>query len=137
MLREHEHSARLFTGATYFLFSSLLSVIIFSKLIAITSLAILIVADTAASLVGRRYGKTFFLSKTLEGSIAFIISGWLTIFTLGFLFQTTFKYYMIGLIAVLFGAIVEIFSAKLRIDDNFTIPLTVGFTFTFMEYLLR
>ena len=128
MLREHEldHKKRNLNGATYVLISALISVLIFPKIIFITAFSILIISDSSAALIGRKFGKRKFLSKSLEGTLAFFISACIVIlFTpkvSGF-----FDEYLIGFIASFVGAIVENVSFKL-VDDNLSIPLSVGFT---------
>jgi len=128
MLREHEldHKKRNLNGATYVLISALISVLIFPKVIFISAFSILIISDSSAALIGRKFGKRKFLSKSLEGTLAFFISACIVIlFTpkvSGF-----FDEYLIGFIASFVGAIVENISFKL-VDDNLSIPLSVGFT---------
>ncbi len=128
LLREHEldHKKKNLNGATYVLISALISVLIFPKVIFISAFSILIISDSAAALVGRKFGKRKFLSKSLEGTLTFFISACIVIlFTpkvSGF-----FDEYLIGFIAAFVGAIVENISFKL-VDDNLSIPLSVGFT---------
>jgi len=128
LLREHEldHKKKNLNGATYVLISALISVLIFPKVIFISAFSILIISDSAAALVGRKFGRRKFLSKSLEGTLTFFISACIVIlFTpkvSGF-----FEEYLIGFIAAFVGAIVENVSFKL-VDDNLSIPLSVGFT---------
>jgi len=128
LLREHEldHKKKNLNGATYVLISALISVLIFPKVIFISAFSILIISDSAAALVGRKFGKRKFLSKSLEGTLTFFVSACIVIlFTPkvnGF-----FEEYLIGFIAAFVGAIVENVSFKL-VDDNLSIPLSVGFT---------
>jgi dolichol kinase len=128
LLREHEldHKKKNLNGATYVLISALISVLIFPKVIFISAFSILIISDSAAALVGRKFGKRKFLSKSLEGTLTFFISACIVIlFTpkvSGFSVE-----YLIGFIAAFVGAIVENVSFKL-VDDNLSIPLSVGFT---------
>ena len=128
LLREHEldNKKKNLNGATYVLISALISVLIFPKVIFITAFSILIISDSAAALIGRKFGKHKFLSKSLEGTLTFFVSACIVIlFTPkvgGF-----FEEYMIGFIAAFVGAIVENISFKL-VDDNLSIPLSVGFT---------
>ena len=65
VLRERERTT--FMGSTYFLFSSLLTIFLFPKPIAVASLLILILSDTAAALVGKSIGRVPIFGKTLEG----------------------------------------------------------------------
>ena len=128
ILREHEvdHKKRNLNGATYVLISALVGVLIFPKLIFIAAFSILIISDSLAALIGRKFGKRKFLSKSLEGTLTFFISACIVI-----LFTPKIgnfpEEYLIGFIAAFVGAIVENISFKL-IDDNLSIPLSVGFT---------
>jgi dolichol kinase len=110
-------------GATYVLVSAILCMWIFPKVIFITAFAILIVSDTSAALIGRKFGRHPFLSKTLEGALAFLVSALLVV-----AFAPKIEYlpleYVIGAIAALVGAIVE--SASVGVDDNLSIPISVG-----------
>jgi dolichol kinase len=125
MLRSHEVSGtrKRLNGATYVLFSATLCVLIFPKLITVTAFAVLIMSDSSAALIGRRWGRHPLLSKSWEGSLAFFVSALLVV-------AVTPKYglgggeYAIGVVAALVGTIVELTS--IRIDDNFSIPLSIG-----------
>ena len=127
LLREHEldHKKKNLNGATYVLISALISVLIFPKVIFISAFSILIISDSLAALIGRKFGKRKFLSKSLEGTLTFFVSACIVIlFTPkvgGF-----FEEYLIGFIAAFVGAIIENVSFKL-VDDNLSIPLSVGF----------
>ena len=69
VLREEEKPT--FMGSTYFIFSTILTILLFPKSIAIASLLILILSDTAAALVGKGIGRVQIFGKTLEGSTGF------------------------------------------------------------------
>ncbi len=71
VLREEEKPTLM--GSTYFLFSTILTILLFPKPIAIASLLILILSDTAAALVGKGIGRVWIFGKTLEGSMAFFL----------------------------------------------------------------
>ena len=128
LLRQHEldHKKKNLNGATYVLISALISVLIFPKIIFISAFTILIISDSLAALVGRKFGKRKFLFKSLEGTLTFFISACIVI-----LFTPkigAFKEeYLIGFIGAFVGALVENISFRL-IDDNLSIPLSVGFT---------
>lgn len=128
LLRKHELDTlkRNLNGATYVLISALIGVLIFPKVIFITAFTILIISDSLAALIGRKFGRRKFLAKSFEGTLTFFISACIVIlFTpkvAGFSEE-----YIIGFIAAFVGAIVENVSFKL-IDDNLSIPLAVGFT---------
>jgi len=129
LLREHEvdHKKKNLNGATYVLISALISVLLFPKLIFISAFSILIVSDSMAALIGRKFGSRKFLSKSFEGTLAFFISACIVIL---FTPKSPDKFmleYLIGFAGALVGAIVENISFRL-IDDNLSIPLSVGFT---------
>jgi dolichol kinase len=116
VLREKERSRLM--GSTYFLFSSLLVILLFPKPIAIVSLLILVLSDTAAALVGRGIGKVSFWGKTLEGSMAFFICSLLIVWIYPHLDRFS------GSLAALGATLVELLPIPL--DDNLTIPLVAG-----------
>jgi len=125
LLRRHEQNGRghRLNGATYVLLAATLAVLFFPKVIALTAVAILIVSDTSAALVGRRFGRHRFMSKSLEGAGAFILSG-LVVVAFAPKVEYSAAEYMIGAIGVTLGAVVE--SSAIGLDDNLSIPLSVG-----------
>jgi len=129
MLRPHETKKGLIlTGATWVLISAFLSILIFPKLIAVTALSILVVSDISSAIVGRKFGKTKFLNKSFEGTIAFIISAVIMVFIIGILFSTPYSFFIAGIVASIIGAFAEVYSGTCKIDDNFSIPFSVGIT---------
>jgi dolichol kinase len=125
LLRKHETDVnkKRLNGASNVLVSALLCVLIFPKIIAINAITILIISDTTSALIGRRYGKHRFLAKSLEGSAAFFISAVLVIIAAPKIDQMPMEY-IIGFIAAAVGTVVE--ALPIKIDDNLTIPLSVG-----------
>ena len=125
LLRSHEQNdrGRRLNGATYVLLAATLMVLFFPKVITITAIAVLIVSDTCAALIGRRFGKRRFMSKSLEGAAAFFISGLLVV-----AFAPKVEYlpgeYLVGAAAAFIAAVVE--ASAIGLDDNLSIPLTVG-----------
>jgi dolichol kinase len=116
VLREEEKPTLM--GSTYFLFSTILTILLFPKSIAIASLLILIVADTAAALVGRGIGRISIFGKTLEGSLAFFFSSLLIVWIYPNLNRCS------GSLAALGATVIEILPIK--VNDNLTIPLVAG-----------
>ncbi len=59
LLRKHEidKEKKNLTGATYVLISALICALIFPKVIFVTAFTILIISDTMAALIGRKFGK--------------------------------------------------------------------------------
>jgi dolichol kinase len=126
-LREHEKNGLI--GSSYFIFGALLAIILFPKPVAIASLYILIISDAMAAIVGTGWGRTRIFAKSLEGSIAFFVSG-----TIVVLLAMQDKplwgesamqgHLWWGVLAVVGATVVELFPTGL--DDNLTIPLVAG-----------
>ncbi len=116
VLREGEKATLM--GSTYFLFSSILTILLFPKLISIVSLLILILSDTAAALVGKGIGRIPIFKKTLEGAMAFFFSSLLIVWVYPNLDRFS------GSLAALGATVIEILPIPL--DDNLTIPLVAG-----------
>ena len=114
-------------GATFFLASMLLVIILFPKDIAIVSIFILILCDTFAALAGKAFGriKIKSLGKSLEGLLAFNLVGFIIVsIYLNISYENAgYSLYLLSFLAVFITGIVELFSNKLKIDDNFSITL--------------
>jgi len=67
LIRSHEEEHLL--GSTYFMLAALLSVLAFDRSIAVSALAFLVIGDTAAAIVGKKYGKPRYWGKSFEGSL--------------------------------------------------------------------
>jgi dolichol kinase len=135
LLRRHESDAnrKRLNGASNVLISASLCVLLFPKVIAINAFTILIISDTTSALIGRRFGKHRFLSKSLEGSIAFFISAVVVVLIAPKMIGSPAEY-GIGIIAAVIGAVVEALPSW--IDDNLSIPLVVGFSLWGLYLLL-
>jgi dolichol kinase len=135
ILRPHERKSGLLSGATYVVISALFCVLFFPKLITITAFSILIVSDASSALIGRAYGKHKFFDKSLEGSAAFVITACLVVLITPKAGPVWQEYAIAGFAAVL-GAIAEAASARTRLDDNFSVPISIGFSMWGLYYLL-
>ena len=130
MLRPHETQDKLiFNGATWVLISATVCVLIFPKLLTVVSFTILIISDISAALIGRRYGKhPLFVNKSWEGTSAFIVSAIFVIIIYGLIFSAPWTFFIGGIIASVIGGVVEAISPIIKVDDNLSIPLSIGFT---------
>jgi dolichol kinase len=128
LLRKHEldKKKKNLTGATYVLLSALICALIFPKVIFVTAFTILIISDTTAALIGRKFGKRKFLRKSFEGTLSFFISASIVVFFTPKVADFPMEY-LIGFLAAFVGAIVENISYGFA-DDNLTIPISVGVT---------
>jgi len=122
MIRAHEHAGD-FTGATYILVAVCVTVAMYDKPIAVAALAFIIVGDSAAALIGRRFGKHhFFTNKSIEGSLA-CLAGTAIVAVVAPNLTIT-----IGLIGALVATITE--AIPFGIDDNITVPVLSGLVMT-------
>ena len=127
IVRNHERFNLL--GSTYLMMAALISVYAFGKSIAVVSLAFLIVGDTMAALVGRRWGRIRLLDKSLEGSMACLASclliGW---------FYGRFEDPELTLYVAAVGSLTATLAELLPIplDDNLRIPLAAGFAMSLL-----
>lgn len=116
------------TGATTMLISALLAVIFFEQWIAILAMLLMLVSDAVGALVGRFFGKWVYRpGRTVEGSAAFVVSGFLMIplvpdARLGICFA--------GVIA---GLIFEV--GILKLDDNIAVPLGAGIVMEILQLI--
>lgn len=118
MMRSHELDGKL-TGASYVIIGSFLTIVLLPKKIAILALLFAAVGDTVAALYGKKFGKIKIWNKTLEGSLA----GLLSCLLIALLFTNTPN------VVKFSGAFAAIFIELLpiKIDDNLRIPLFSGF----------
>jgi len=136
IMRKHEFDEKKknLNGATYVLLSAVIVVLIFPKVFVVTSFAVLIIGDISAALIGRKFGKTKFLFKSLEGTLAFFFFSCFVVL-LSPKIEGNITEYMIGFIAVAVGAIAENISGDWT-DDNLTIPISISITMWFLYALL-
>lgn len=131
IMREEERNS--FSGATYLLIAATLTVLIFSKEVAILALSVLMISDSVAALVGRKFGKIHIFDKSLEGSLGFFISG-----VMVYYFLVTFCDVIlppnISLLAIFSATIAELFAKRTHLDDNLVIPLSLGLTFNLASF---
>ncbi|TLU82233.1 MAG: phosphatidate cytidylyltransferase [Chlorobium sp.] len=121
ILREHELESRhiQFNGATCIMMSAVFLVFFFPKVIAVACFSMVAVSDTFASIAGKTIGKHRFGKKSLEGSIAFLLSAIIIVLFVPGLDPR------IGILMAVAGTVTEAFVVSIgsyRIDDNLTIP---------------
>ena len=114
------------TGATFYAVAALLAVAFFSKMVAISSLLFLTLGDSAASLVGTRFGHHRLYGKSAEGSAACLlvcsVIGWV-------LLRWT------GLMGAITATLTEL--APLPVDDNLRIPIVSEVVMQLVVYICR
>jgi dolichol kinase len=123
----HPHERYRVNSSTWYT-TALLLLALFAPLPAAEiGVTVLALADPAAALVGRRYGRTRLRAgRSLEGTLAFFAVGAAASLVLLTLLHPMAVPAMLALAAAggVAGAITEVFST--RLDDNFTIPIAVA-----------
>jgi dolichol kinase len=96
----------------------------YDKAVAIAALAFIIVGDTAAALVGRKFGRHYFRHKTLEGSLGCLLATLLVALVAPGL----------PLWVALAGAVTATLTeaVSFRIDDNISVPVVSGLIMTLL-----
>jgi dolichol kinase len=124
----HPHERYRVNSSTWFGSALVIIGALYAPLHCALALAILGVADPAAGLIGRRFGKTKLVAeRSLEGTFAFVVAGvmaslivmaiWHGNLGMGHRFAIAFG-------AALFGGVAELFSN--RVDDNLSIPVSAA-----------
>ncbi len=133
LLRRHEvdEKKHALNGATFMLISAAICIVIFPKYIMITSFTVLILADAASAVFGKRFGRHKIfpgrgMPKSYEGSLAFIIAG-----IVGVALTPKVDYlvaeYLIGAAATVVASVAEVISYNV-VDDNIAVPIAFGLT---------
>lgn len=112
-----------FSGASWVLIGAAATIFLFDEQVSIIALLIMSLSDSAAAIIGIKYGRTYLFNKSLEGSFAFFITSSIITFSL------SPALFIVNLIAVLISAIIELFSTP-TLNDNLFIPVTTGIVLT-------
>ena len=120
--REHEYQT--FSGATWVFLGTGISICIFNEKIALISILVMSLSDSAAALIGIKYGNTKLFNKSLEGTVSFFIITYAIIFS----FLSASAHFV--LIASLCITLIELFSTH-HINDNILIPIATGVILSF------
>ncbi|MEZ4221863.1 MAG: hypothetical protein R3B13_13100 [Polyangiaceae bacterium] len=124
----HPHERHRVNSSTWYATALLLISFIQLPMVCAVAVAVLGIADPAAGLVGRRWGKVSLIhGRTLEGTLTFFLTG-----TLAALAVLSIWHAQVGWSARLgvaaaaagVGALVELFSH--RMDDNFSVPVSAA-----------
>ncbi|MCM1128310.1 MAG: SEC59/DGK1/VTE5 family protein [Alistipes senegalensis] len=138
MLRESEKGQQFRpSGAPYVLAAALMVTLLFEKTIAMVALSTMLVGDTCAALIGRRFGRHKINngSKSIEGAAAFWLSSAavLAFFTIACERPPAFA--IMGIAGITLAMLAEIYEKQVRMDDNFSIPLAMGISLSLARFL--
>lgn len=133
ILRPHELSGDKLCGASWVGFAACLNFLLFKSEIAVTSFAIFVVSDGLSALIGKAFPGRPFFEKSLNGALAFFISGTIVLLICGAIFHSKAWFYLIGFFALFCVTIIESRPSLFKIDDNFTIPIGFSLIMTFFD----
>ena len=124
----HPHEHHRVNSSTWFCTALGIMSLTTMPLAASVGIMVLGLADPVAAIVGRRYGRTkLYASRTLEGSMAFVVTGFVISLVMMVIYYPTVGLgagLLIAACGAVFGAVAELFSA--RLDDNLTIPIAAA-----------
>ncbi|MDD3154751.1 MAG: SEC59/DGK1/VTE5 family protein [Victivallaceae bacterium] len=133
MLRKTPHKGQwIVSGGPYVFAAASVALLLFPARATAVAMTVMLLGDTAAALVGRRWGRHVLVNgKSWEGTLAFCVVGMAGAFVAMTLLD--FPRGAIDLWAagsILAAGAAELFEKQLHFDDNFSIPLIVGFGIT-------
>jgi dolichol kinase len=120
LIRRHEQGQLL--GSTYLLIAALLAVDLFPRPMAAAAIGYTVLGDGLAALAGRRFGRTKFFDKSLEGALAglggcVVWAAWVA--------STGALPWSVALAGALVASLVEFLPIPL--DDNLGMTLASGY----------
>jgi len=123
IMRTHEKGGSFkLSGASFMALGFFITACFFPQVLTIVAWLVLIMADSAASLIGSRFGTTLTNGKSLAGSAAFFICT--VIIGIGYYYYLGYDTNFIVIIAsAVITTIAEFYSKSLKIDDNLLIPI--------------
>ncbi|MEN9829058.1 MAG: hypothetical protein RJA11_1674, partial [Bacteroidota bacterium] len=77
----------------------------------------------AAALIGRKFGKTPFLDKSLQGSTAFFVVSLIVSAIWTWIFEYSSIFFSICIVGSILATIVEASTTRFKLDDNLAVPL--------------
>ena len=113
----------MLSGSSWVFMGAGFTAYLFNEKVAVIALLVMSLSDSSAALIGIKYGTTRLFNKSLEGTLAFLISTYLIIFLL------SSASLMLLLIATITATVIELFSTP-KFNDNIFIPVATAFILT-------
>ena len=132
LMREHEMIHGQLCGLSWLLIGYAIILLVCDEYLVMLAMTILVFCDAFAALIGQNFGRIKICEKTLEGTVTFALVGCVIV--------EICQHYLPGqfnslhlIIAVIVAAITELISKNIRLDDNFSIPLSFCFTYILLQ----
>ena len=132
LMREHEIIHGQLCGLSWLLIGYLIILLVCDEYLVMLAMTILVFCDAFAALIGQNFGRIKLCEKTLEGTVTFALIGCVIV--------EIYQHYLPGqfnslhlIVAVIVAAITELISKNIRLDDNFSIPLSFCFTYILLQ----
>ena len=113
----------ILSGASWVFLGAGFTVYLFDENIAIVAILVMSLSDSAAAIIGIKYGATFLFNKSLEGTLAFLITTFVIIRIL------SPASLILTLIVTISATIIELVSPS-KLNDNILIPVSTGLILT-------
>ena len=111
------------TGASWVFIGTSITMLLFNETAALIAILVLGLSDSASALIGIKYGATRLYNKSLEGSLAFLITTYLIIYLLS---SSSFIFLLVGTTT---ATAIELFCTP-KLNDNILIPVTTALILT-------
>ena len=122
------HETHNITSATWYALALFLGVWLLPQHAIEAGTIVLGVADPAASIAGKAWGKTkIYRDKSLEGSLGFFVTAFVTLIIFFTVISAGYSAWAIAITSLavaVFTTLAELFAG--RIEDNFSIPVVGG-----------
>lgn len=138
MLRESEtgETFRL-SGAPYVIAAALMVALLFERTISMVALSTMLIGDTCAALIGRKFGRHKINegTKSIEGAMAFWLSSAAVLAFFVNLYRQPLAFAIMGVFGLTVAMLAEIYEKQIKMDDNFSIPLAMGISLSLARFL--
>jgi dolichol kinase len=109
----------------------------FPPVVGVTAFCVLIVSDTFAALVGRRFGKTRFFDKTVVGTVTFVLTACIVVIVMGLIYHLPWTFWVAGFLGAVAAGMAEAMAVRLKLDDNIAIPFSMAITMMILDRVFR
>ena len=130
-LRNKELKRNIFqlSGGAYVMLAAIACTLLFPANVAVVALSVMLISDTCAAIFGKAYGtRKLYKHKSLEGTVAFFLSALVIMILCNMILPVTYA----SIIAAFVATMAEMYEDKIEIDDNLSIPLSIGAILTLL-----